>query len=71
MKKAYEEESKARVWDLYLTQYPYMTEENFIDFGDYYATLTTPVSTKTEEEILSEIQNEIASVDWRSIDGNI
>lgn len=71
MKKAYEEESKARAWDLYLTQYPHMTEENFINFEDYYRMLTAPANTKTEEEILSEIQNEIASVDWRSINGNI
>lgn len=71
IKKAYLEESKERAWQVYLTQYPYMTEESFITFEDYFKRLTAPPDTRTTEDILGEISELTDNIDWGLVDGDI
>ena len=54
--KANEKQRENTAWELYLTIYPYMTEDKFVSFEDFYSK-TTLVKEKTEEEILADVKN--------------
>lgn len=72
VEKAYYEESKDRVWELYLTWYPFMGEDNFISFADYLAELMPQkTDTRTSEQIIEETRKLVDGIDWRVADGNI
>ena len=56
--KAREKEEEQRAWEMWLTQLPYMTKDNFVSFDDYYRRLRAPeinVKVVPAEEILSDV----------------
>lgn len=72
VEKACYEESKDRAWELYLTLYPYMGEDNFMSFEDYLAELMPQkTDTRTAEQIIAETRKLVDGIDWRVVDGNI
>lgn len=54
----YEKQREERSFSLYATQYPNMTEENFIQFEEFYKPRKKQevVEVKTAEEILKDVR---------------
>lgn len=48
--------------------YPYMNEDNFIKFEDFYETASINTNNKSQEEILIEVK-ELLRKEW--IDGTV
>lgn len=49
--KSRERKNKSDAWDMWLSRYPNMTQENFESFTDYYKRVTTPQPTPSTESI--------------------
>lgn len=54
------EESKA--WEMWLTLYPKMNNENFMPFSEYLRKLKNPISQRPKEDILAEAEAIRASI---------
>jgi hypothetical protein len=59
--KAAEETRRERLWDMWLSKYPYMTQKTFVSFDDFCGQMTAPVShsattSKTKQEILDDAE---------------
>lgn len=52
--KAIDNREEAKAWDMWLTRYPYMTQENYIPFNQFYQKQSQPISNRSDEEILKE-----------------
>ncbi|WP_054028135.1 hypothetical protein [Bacillus sp. FJAT-28004] len=62
--KVYEMESKQQSWEMYLTRYANMTQENYVSFDDFYKpkqTVSPPQSKKTKQEILDDAESILAA----------
>ena len=54
--KAFEKEQEDGLWEMWKLQFPNMTKENYVSFGDYKAKLSSPKHTeKTAEGIINEM----------------
>ena len=62
--KAMEEKRKDKVFKLYASAYPYMDEENFISFEEFYISITA--NGKSTDEILEDI-NSLLSLEWEEV----
>lgn len=54
--KAFEKREEEKAWQMWLTLYPNMTKEKFMSFSEYYQKLRQPISTRSTEEILAEVE---------------
>lgn len=55
--KGREKDFEKRLWDQYVSIYPYMNEENFISFEEFKDKTVKPVeSTRTKEDVLGEVE---------------
>lgn len=67
--KAKEEREKAEAWDVWLVRYPYMTENTFVPFEEFFRQSQRPdVSQRPAEEIISDAEAIRATVarKWNS-----
>lgn len=56
--KALKNETRDKLYELYLTKYPHMDKNNYISFDDFYKKCTVKVSTnKNKEDILNDVKN--------------
>ena len=62
IKKAYDEDDKRKTWELYLVRYPYMTEDTFMTFEEFYHVLHIP--PKTSKDILCEVEKMLSDISW-------
>lgn len=65
IRKAFEKEEDAKLWDRYLVDYSHMNSENYINYNDYKNALmenVTNVPTKTKEENLVEINQKVEKI---------
>lgn len=54
--KAKEEETKARLFQMWLMRFTLMDKENFISFEEFYENATVPqIDTRPKDEIMSEL----------------
>lgn len=68
IKKAYVEEEKEKLWQLYLTKYQYMNQETYIAFEDFInpsKVIDRTYENKTFEEIVSEAESILDSLRTR------
>lgn len=68
IKKAYEEEEKEKLWQLYLTKYHYMDKETYVSFEDFCnpsKAIDRTYENKTFEEIVSEAESILDSLRTR------
>ncbi len=63
----YEKQREDRHFTLYASQYPHMSEENYITFEEFYKPqkANEVVETKTSEEILADVKELMNSHSWR------
>lgn len=57
VEKAFEEEDKRDLWEMWLSQYPWMNKENFVSFNDFYIRVTNPMSETPTEDIIDMVEN--------------
>ena len=71
--KCIEENQRDDAFILYSALYPYMDEEHFMNFEDFYAEATRHDmnSTKTAKEIIKEIRVLYDAYRWEVSDGDI
>lgn len=62
--KAIEKRDEERAWQLYLTKYPYMTEEDYIPFDTFYNPNRGKEESKSAEDILEEVKKLLDSHRW-------
>lgn len=62
---AYEKQSEEKAWQLYLTKYQHMTEENYVPFDEFYKPKRVEETNKSAENILAEVREMMNSNDWR------
>lgn len=63
--RAYESKNEKKAWDLYLTKYPFMTQEDLITFEEFYKPgKINKVENKSETEILIDVKKILD--DWHS-----
>lgn len=57
--KAFKNDTKDKLYKLYLVQYPYMDKKNYISFDDFFKKCTTTrvVTNKSKEEIYKNVEN--------------
>lgn len=60
--EAMNQEQKQKLWDIYLTKYPYMSPNNFVEFEDFCKMSTEEptkqnISNLTKDEILDEVED--------------
>lgn len=60
--EAMNQEQKQKLWDIYLTKYPYMSPDNFVEFEDFCQmsigeTAKQNISNKSKDEILDEVED--------------
>lgn len=67
--KAYEEREKEKLFKLYSNIYPYMTEETFITFEEYYneCLINSNQNQKTATEIIEEIKDMYENTAWKEV----
>lgn len=58
IQKAKIKKEKQKAWDMWLIKYQHMDKESFVPFSEFYRTLTQPLSTRSKEDILKDV-NEI------------
>lgn len=63
--KAVEEERKDKVFKLYASIYPYMDEESFISFEEFYISMTTD-NNKSVDDILEDTKS-LLSIEWKEV----
>lgn len=57
IKKASEKETEERMFMLYASRYPWMTEETFKTFNEFYSPQQhSEIQFKTESEILTDVK---------------
>jgi ASC-1-like (ASCH) protein len=64
----YEKQREDRHFTLYATQYPHMSEENYITFEEFYKPHKQDdlvVESKSSEEILADVRELMNSHEWR------
>ena len=68
--KAYEETEKEKLFKLYVNIYPYMTEENFMSFEEYYSEClrNSNQSKKTAQEIIEEVKTMYENAIWGEVE---
>lgn len=55
--KGREKDFEQRLWNQYVSIYPYMNEENFISFEEFKDKTVKPVEpTRTKEDVLGEVE---------------
>jgi hypothetical protein len=59
LKNAHKNREKRKAWDMWLTRYPNMTKETFIEFDDFYKTLTTPIPLNITNETVQDTFNRL------------
>jgi hypothetical protein len=70
--RAYEKRSEERAFQLYLTKYPWMNEENYMPFEEFYNPKTHNENKHlTEEQILLEVKDILDSFKGGGTHGNI
>jgi hypothetical protein len=63
--KAGEKKEENKVWEIWISKFPHMNEENFVSFNEYYAKLKTkPMqrnqpSDETVEDIFNRLKSKI------------
>lgn len=56
--KGREKEADERLWDQYVSLYPYMNQDNFMTFEDFKKECVKPIGPKTSKaEILDEVED--------------
>ena len=63
--KAMKEKRKDRAFKLYAGIYPYMDEESFVSFEEFYISMTAD-NGKSTDEILEDI-NSLLSLEWEEV----
>lgn len=63
--KAYEETRKDSAFTLYASIYPYMSENDFITFNEFYLKMTVN-NRKSSDEILDEVK-ELLNFEWEEV----
>lgn len=63
--KALEKHAEDRAWQLYLTRYGDMTEENYVPFDKFYIPKLVEETKETAEEILADVKELLNSTEWR------
>jgi hypothetical protein len=57
LKKAAEKQDEKRIWQMWLSQYPYMTKDTFVPYSEFLDEIKRPVmSIRPAAEILKEVQ---------------
>lgn len=63
VKKAFEKQSENKAWELYLTRYANMTEEDYIPFDEFYKPqVNQEIENKSEADILAEVKQILDSL---------
>lgn len=62
--KAVEKQSEEKAWQLYLSKYPYMSEENYVPFEKFYNPQRGKEEAKSAEDILAEVKKLLDSHEW-------
>ena len=60
--KAFEKKEERKSWEMWLTLYPNMTKENFMPFSEFFRMQKEPISKRSKEDILDEVERIRASV---------
>lgn len=56
--KGREKDFEKRLWDQYVSIYPYMNDDNFISFEDFRSKTVKPVEpSRTKEDVLNEVED--------------
>ncbi len=56
--KGREDDFEKRLWDQYVSIYPYMNDDNFISFEEFKNKAVKPVEpARTKEDVLGEVEN--------------
>lgn len=56
--KGREKDSEKRLWDQYVSIYPYMNDDNFISFEEFKNKTVKPAEpTRTKEDVLDEVED--------------
>lgn len=63
--KALEKHSEDRAWQLYLTKYGDMTEENYVPFDKFYNPKRIEEVDESAEDILAGVRELLNSNEWR------
>ena len=56
IRKAIDENTDKRIWQMWLAIYPHMTKENFISFEDYKKQCTVQTKEQTDEQMLAKVK---------------
>lgn len=52
--KAHEKEREAKQWDLYLTKYPWMTDDDFVSFEDFRRYIDAKTIKRKQKKMVAE-----------------
>lgn len=63
--KAYEERSKDRMYQAYCMYLPWMNEDNFMSFENFYNSSMVRYEDKDKEEVLEEVEDIIRLLEER------
>ncbi len=68
--KAFKNDSRDKLYKLYLSKYPYMDKNNYINFDDFFkkCTATRVVTSKSKEEIYKNVENILRNNKFKTID---
>ncbi|MBC3796431.1 hypothetical protein GH807_05120 [Acetobacterium tundrae] len=62
IRKAFEKEEDAKLWDRYLVDYRHMGPENFITFETYKEMAQMKSIPKTKQETINEINEKVEKI---------
>lgn len=62
--KAYEKRDEEKMFKMWLTVYPTMTQENFMSFEDYKVALKRPIDTRSAAQIVEDTKKLHAKTEW-------
>ena len=68
LEEAYRTVQEEKLWDLYCTHYPNMTEETFMSFEKFKEYVTAPVVQHTKEQILGRVENILDNISFERIE---
>lgn len=68
--KAFKNDTKDKLYELYLTKYPNMDRDNYISFEEFYkkCTVTQVNTNKSKEEIYDNVKNILKNNKFKAVE---